>query len=165
MKYEKVELDSLKETSLFLFTHRHPDHYYRKIMRGMKWKRKNKVFGCWNTNKLELLNSSIDDFKIEAIKTKHRFAIRHYSYVITWHGKRLFFSGDTETADTALSIKNIDWAFVPYCIMLDANKRQLKLDAVKVGIYHLYPTQTINNLNPDKLLILEKQGEVIHIPY
>jgi|SRR5690606_11384264 hypothetical protein len=165
MKYDQTEIDSIKENSIFLFTHRHADHYSKKILKQIKSKHKGKVFGNWNTKKFEKLNNSIDDFKIETFKTKHRFTFKHYSYLITWHGKRIFLSGDTETADIIATIKDINWAFVPYWIMLDAKEKNLKIDTEKFGIYHLYPNQKINNSAPEKIVLLNKQGEVIKIQY
>jgi hypothetical protein len=163
MKYDSTEIDSLKDNSIFLFTHRHADHYSKKIIN--KIKNKGKVFGNWNTRKFEVLNNSIEDFKIEAFKTKHRFTFKHYSYLIIWHGKRIYLSGDTESAETIATVKNIDLAFVPYWIMLDAKEKNLKIDAVKIGIYHLYPNQKINNGNPERIILLHKQGEIISINY
>lgn len=165
MKYDQTEIDSIKENSIFLFTHRHADHYSKKILKQIKSKHKGKVFGNWNTKKFEKLNNSIDDFKIETFKTKHRFTFKHYSYLITWHGKRIFLSGDTETADIIATIKDINWAFVPYWIMLDAKEKNLKIDTEKFGIYHLYPNQKISNSAPEKIVLLNKQGEVIKIQY
>ncbi len=165
MKYDQTEIDSIQENSIFLFTHRHADHYSKKILKQIKSKHKGKVFGNWNTKKFEKLNNSIDDFKIETFKTKHRFTFKHYSYLITWHGKRIFLSGDTETADIIATIKDINWAFVPYWIMLDAKEKNLKIDTEKFGIYHLYPNQKINNSAPEKIVLLNKQGEVIKIQY
>lgn len=165
MKYDQTEIDSIKENSIFLFTHRHADHYSKKILKQIKSKHEGKVFGNWNTKKFEKLNNSIDDFKIETFKTKHRFTFKHYSYLITWHGKRIFLSGDTETADIIATIKDINWAFVPYWIMLDAKEKNLKIDTEKFGIYHLYPNQKINNSAPEKIVLLNKQGEVIKIQY
>lgn len=31
MKYESIEIDSIKDNSTFLFTHRHADHYSKKF--------------------------------------------------------------------------------------------------------------------------------------
>ena len=165
MKYESSEIDSIRNNAFFLFTHRHPDHYSKKIVRRLKHRRHAKVFGCWNTGSFEKLNSAIPDFKIEFFRTKHRFSTKHYSYLITWHDKRIFLSGDTETADTIATVKNIQWAFVPYWIMLDAREKNLSLDAEKIGIYHLYPNQTGKISNPDKIKLINKQGEIIQIPY
>jgi hypothetical protein len=54
------------------------------------------------------------NFNIEVFKTKHRFTFKHYSYLITWHGKRIFFSGDTESAETIARVKGINWALNYY---------------------------------------------------
>jgi hypothetical protein len=165
MKYDATEIDSIKENSIFLFTHRHADHYSKKIVRQVKGKHQGRVYGNWNTNSFETLSSSIDDFKIEVFKTKHRFTFKHYSYLITWHGKRIFFSGDTESAETIARVKDINWAFVPTWIIIDAKENQLKIEAEKFGVYHLYPNQKITNSSPDKYFLLNKQGEEIIIRY
>lgn len=165
MNYDQTELDSVEENSIFLFTHRHADHYSKKLVKKLKSKHKGNVYSSWNQRKLEKLNNSIDDFKVEAFKTKHRYTLRHYSYVITWHGKRIFLSGDTETAETAASLKDIDWAFVPSWIMFDAREKNLEIDFDKIAIYHLYPKEVVTNARPEKIIILEKQGTVINIPY
>ena len=165
MKYDSSEIDKIKDNSIFLFTHRHADHYSRKILKRIKNKQYGKVFGNWNIRKIEKLNNSISDFKIETFKTKHRFTFKHYSYLITWHGKRLFFSGDTESATTIAEVKDMDWAFVPNWIILDANEKNLKIDADKIGIYHLYPKQKIKNSSASKIILLNKQQEMISIPY
>lgn len=163
MKYDQAEIDSIKENSNFLFTHRHADHYSKKILKRIKVKHKGKVFGSWNTNKFEKLASSFDDFKIETFKTKHRFSFKHYSYLITWHGKRIFLSGDTESAETIATIKEINWAFVPVWIIIDAKEKKYKISADKLGIYHLYPNQKITNGDPNKYVIFNKQGEEFKI--
>jgi len=165
MKYDPIEIDSIKENALFLFTHQHADHYSKKIIKQIQNKHKGSVFGSWNTDEFDKLNKAMSDFKIEIFKTKHRFSVAHYSYLITWHGKRIFLSGDTETADTIAGIKNINWAFMPYWVMLDANEKNLKIDTEKVGIYHLYPNQKINNTSPEKIVLLNQQGAVIKIQY
>ncbi len=74
-------------------------------------------------------------------------------------------SGDTETSDIIATIKDINWAFVPYWILLDAKEKNLKIDTEKFGIYHLYPDQKIKNSSPEKIILLKKQGEVIKIQY
>ncbi len=165
MKYEKSEIDSLKNNSIFLFTHRHADHYSKKILKEYKSKHSGKFFGNWNVKKIERLNNSIEDFKIEPFKTKHKFTFKHYSYLLTWHGKKMFFSGDTEDIKTIKTLKNIDWVFIPYWLFLDAKEKNVKIDAVKFSIYHLYQDQKVINSNPEKVIPLNKKGEIITIPY
>lgn len=165
MKYDVSEIENIKENAIFLFTHRHADHYSKKIVSQIKGKHQGRVFGNWNTDSFEKLSNAIDDFKIEVFKTKHRFTFKHYSYLISWHGKRIFFSGDTESARTIAGIKDINWAFAPAWIITDAMKNKLKIDAEKIGVYHLYPNEKINNGAPDKYFLLNKQGEEIIIQY
>lgn len=165
MTYDESEIDSIQENAVFLFTHRHADHYSKKLLNRIKNKHKGNVFGNWNTKDFGKLPACIADFSIEVFKTKHRFTTSHYSYLITWHGKKIYFSGDTETAETIAGVKEIDWAFVPYWIMLDAKEKNLKIDAAMIGIYHLYPDQKITTSSPEKIKILHTQGEVIDIAY
>ncbi len=165
MKYDSKEIENIKENSIFLFTHKHADHYSKKLLKKIKSKHKGMVFGSWNTNRFNKLNNSIDNFNIESIRTKHRFTFKHYSYLITWHGKKIYLSGDTESADTITNIKEINWAFLPVWIILDANEKNININADKVGVYHLYPSEKVTNSKPEKYLILDKQGEEIIIPY
>lgn len=165
MEYESSEIDNVKDNAVFLFTHRHADHYSKKLIRELKNKHKGNVYGNWKVKKTERLNNLIADFKIETFKTKHRFTFKHYSYLITWHGKRIFLSGDTEHAATIATVKDMDWAFVPSWIMLDAKEKNIKIDADKFGVYHLYPDQKVNKEIPERIFVLDKQGEVITIPY
>jgi len=165
MKYNSNEIDSINENAIFIFTHKHPDHYSKRILKHVLRKRKGKAYGNGRTKKFEQLNTSIEDFKIEVFKTKHRFSFKHHSYLITWHGKRIYFSGDTETSETIAKVKDIDWAFVPVWIITDAKEKNISIDAKKFGIYHLYPTQKVTNSKPEKYIILNNQGEIITIPY
>jgi hypothetical protein len=165
MKYNVAEIDSINENALFIFTHKHPDHFSKKMLRKVKGKYKGKVFANGKAKKIERLNASINDFKIEVFKNKHRFSFKHHSYLITWHGKRIFFSGDTETSATIATIKEMDWAFVPGWIIMDAKEKSVTIDAKKIGIYHLYPNQKVTNSKPELYKVLDKQGEVIRISY
>ncbi len=67
MKYDLTELDSIKENSIFLFTHKHADHYSKKNLKSIKTKFKGMAFGNWNTKEIEKLNNN-SDFKIETLK-------------------------------------------------------------------------------------------------
>jgi len=165
MNYEISEIDNIKENSTFLFTHRHDDHYSKEILKELKSKHSSKIYGNWNVKKLNNLYSSFVDFEITAFKTKHKFTFNHFSYLITWHGKNIYISGDTADGETISKVKNIDWAFMPYWLLLDTDKKNLKIDAKNIGIYHLYPNQKFNNSSPDKIKLLDKQGEIITIPF
>jgi len=113
-KYNPAELDSIKNNALFLFTHRHGDHFSKKLLR----KRNASVYGSWKLKKKdqagsEIISDSENQFSVQAYKSKHRFSITHCSYLITWHGKRIFISGDAESPQIIAAMTEIDWAFVP----------------------------------------------------
>lgn len=164
IEYEDSEIDSLKENSFYIFTHKHSDHYSKKLLKKVFKTKNGKAFGSWNIPELESLGDSIPDFELVAYKTKHRFSFKHYSYLITWHGKKIFLSGDTESADTILDIKDMDWAFVPAWLVVEIVDSGRKFDTKMIGIYHIGPKDNIEISGP-RSLMLKTQGEVISIPY
>ena len=91
IEYEDSEIDSLKKNSFYIFTHKHADHYSKKLLKEVLKTKKGKAYGPWNISELERLDDSIPDFEIQTFKTKHRFSLNHYSFLITWHNKKIFF--------------------------------------------------------------------------
>ncbi len=165
MDYDKAELDSIRENSIFIFTHKHPDHYSRKHMRKTLRKKQGHKYGKWNLNKLQQMCDSTQDFSIQAIETEHSLSFKHYSYLMTWHGKRIYISGDEETPDHLLSLKDLDWAFIPYWLSKQVNEQDAEIDATMIAINHFYPIMQVTNSRPDRIKILNKTGERIKIPY
>jgi len=83
-------------------------------------------------------------------------------------GNPIFISGDTEHAETIASLKDIDWAFVPVWLLMDANEKGVKLrDVSKMfAVYHIGPGDDITiDENEQRIKLLNKQGEIITIPY
>ncbi len=78
MKYYKSEIDSIKENPLFIFTHKHADHYSKDLLKKLDGIN----YNPWKIKKIEKLNDTINDFSIQAFKNKHRFCLRHYSYLV-----------------------------------------------------------------------------------
>jgi len=169
MEFDKAELDSIKENSIFIFTHKHADHFSENNMRKVLKEKEGLKFTPWKSNKLIKYFESIPELHIKVFKTKHAFSIKHVSYLITWHGKKIFLSGDTTNAETIGEIKNIDWAFVPYWLLLDARDKEIEIDAKMKGIYHWatvqVPSAEENYDNGKDLHPLTKPGEIIKIPY
>jgi ribonuclease BN (tRNA processing enzyme) len=168
MEYDLFELDSVKDNPIFIYTHKHSDHFSGRLVRRLAKKLGGKIYSPWNVKELLELNNKLKDFTIEAFKTKHSFSINHYSYLITWHNKKIFISGDTEHAETIASLKDIDWAFVPVWLLMDANEKGIKLrDVSKMfAIYHIGPGDNITiDENDHRIKMLNKQGEIITIPY
>jgi len=170
MEFEESELDSIKENSIFIFTHKHSDHYSKKNLKKVIKEKGGMKYGVSNISELEKLNDALNDFEIKAFKTQHKvFGInfRHYSYLITWHGKRIYLSGDTTNPETIGKIKNIDLAFIPYWLYENAKEQNIQIDADEIGIYHLYPTEIepVEKIFKDKedQYPLTEQGKIITI--
>jgi len=163
IEYDNSEIDNLKENSFYIFTHKHSDHYSKKLLKRALKTKNGKAFGSWNIAELENLDEIIPDFEIKSFKTKHNFSLNHYSYLITWHNKKIFLSGDTENAETIGKMTNLDWAFVPAWLVVDSNEKDIKINTKMIGIYHIGPKDNIN-ITGEKVLMLKKQGEVISIP-
>ncbi len=162
--YKKSELDSIKQNAYFIFTHKHNDHYYNGKMKHILKKKNGKKYGKWNISELENLSKIIPDFEIKAYKTKHLFSFTHYSYLITWHGKKIYLSGDTEHAETILTMKNLDWAFIPAWLVMRIQASNQKFDTKMIGIYHIGPKDNVN-VTGERVLMLNEQGKIITIPY
>ncbi len=144
MEFEESDLNNVKENSIFIFTHTHADHYSKKNLKHVMKAKGGAKYGFFKISELERLNQQIDEFEITAFKTKHTFfgiPFKHYSYLITWHGKKIFISGDTTEPQTIGQMENIDLAFVPYWILKNAKEEGIEIDAKKFAIYHLYPSQ------------------------
>jgi L-ascorbate metabolism protein UlaG (beta-lactamase superfamily) len=164
MKYEKSEIDSVKNNATFIFTHRHADHYSRKLLKKLDGQK----FDPRNISKSEKLSDSISEFHLKSFKTEHKIygiSFKHCSYLITWHGKKIYISGDTGDLEDIKNIKDIDLAFVNPWIYMNALREKVNIDAKKFGLYHLYPDQKIDGEVPANLLILKKEGEIIRVGY
>ena len=68
-------------------------------------------------------------------------------------GKRIFISGDAETADTLCKTKNLDLLIGPVWVIQDAKKRNLKIDTKKIIIGHLRITDKATTDQKDKIFI------------
>ena len=172
MEFDSSELDQIKEDAIFIFTHKHADHYSKKNLKSVMKKKGGRAFGVSNISELEEVSSLVEEFEIRAFKTKHTFfgvPFRHYSYLITWHGKRIFLSGDTTNPETIGEVKDIDWGFVPYWILLNAKEGNIAIDAERLGVYHLYPQQIPSAKEAwdevDHIRPMVEQGEKIEIEF
>lgn len=167
MEYDKSEIENVKENAIFIFTHRHADHYSSKILKKLSGQK----FDPWNIEELEKLSGTIPDFAIKAFKTDHTvfgISFKHYSYLVIWHGKKIFLSGDTTNSETIASQTDLDWAFVPIWLLMDAKEKNvdLKILSKKYAIYHIGQNDKITLDEKDsQLKLLDKQGDVITIAY
>ena len=172
MEYNEAELDRIQENAIFLFTHKHADHYSKRNLKEVLKTKNGQAYGVSNIKELEQLNEQVPDFEIQAFKTKHKvfgISFRHYSYLITWHGKRIFLSGDTTEPQTIATMSNLDWAFIPDWMLHYAKEEGVTIDSEMIGIYHLYPDETEkakeNWQKTDNILPLTEPNEINLINY
>lgn len=100
------------------------------------------------------------DIEIEAQSTPHG-PVGHASYLVTWHGLRLYFTGDTDRADQLLAMRNLDFAFVsPWLIQRVAESKR-RIDARQVVCYHHQADEAVA---PFQNRIVPHQGETLALP-
>ena len=161
MRFDSAALKAVQRDAILIFTHRHPDHYWRhhtKFYTGKKYARRNR-------KKLpKRLPNQVSEVSIQVFRTKHRFCFKHYSYLLEWHGKRFFISGDTEHPETIGKIKNIDYAFVPPWILSYAKAKNISIDAKTKVIYHLYPNEKVEQAMDINDKVLDKLGMEFQVP-
>ena len=125
--------------TLALITHKHPDHWEPSLFRHTKWK----VLGPADATavappeRVVQLSQRVTfgSAVIEPLTTPHA-RIGHYSYLVTWHGRRLYFTGDTDNPDTLLATKDLDVAFVSPWLYESITKSGRRIDSRRVVIYH-----------------------------
>jgi L-ascorbate metabolism protein UlaG (beta-lactamase superfamily) len=138
MTYEASEIRSATPSTIALITHRHRDHWEPTLFGRTDWK----VFGPRDVieavpagRRFDVRSDAPTGFHIEQIETPHA-NVQHWSYVVTWHGRRLYFTGDTESLDALLAARNLDVAFVSPWLYRAAVRRAARIDARRVMIYH-----------------------------
>lgn len=91
----------------------------------------------------------------ECVATPHA-SIGHCSWLVTWHGLRMWFTGDTEGTDALLAARDLDVAFVSPWVLTRVARAGARIDARKVVVYHQAATEAV----PDVLGRVQlRQGE------
>jgi L-ascorbate metabolism protein UlaG (beta-lactamase superfamily) len=162
--FDDRELQHASPSTLALITHRHLDHFEPTLFAKTSWKllgppdemariRKDRVVPM--TSRV-----SFGTITIESTRTPHH-DLEHYSYIVIWHGKRLYFSGDTESADSLLAAKNLDVAFVSPWQYQAARRTGELIDAEQIVIYHHRPGDQVAGCS--SRCVAPRQGDTIEI--
>ncbi len=139
MAYDPAEIRSSTPATLSLVTHRHSDHWDPALSAKTPWR----VAGPDDVIK-DVAPARVLAFgpaatfvaiQIERIETPHA-RVGHHSYVLTWHDRRLYFSGDTEDTGHLLRLTNLDAAFVSPWLFKSVQSAGARIDARQVVIYH-----------------------------
>ena len=163
--YGSAELRAGAGPTLALVTHRHLDHWEPALFAGTTWKvaGPHDVISGLPADRVIALKgrAAFGPVQIEAIETPHA-RIGHYSYIVTWHGRRLYFSGDTEDPTTVIAARDLDAAFVSPWLYRNVLRRGARIDAKRVVIYHHEAGDRIPGCAEG--CVVPRQGETITIP-
>jgi L-ascorbate metabolism protein UlaG (beta-lactamase superfamily) len=84
------------------------------------------------------MSDVVGPLAIRPIRTPHA-GLEHYSYRVSWHGRDLYFTGDTDDSSALLDQKGLDVAFVSPWLLDSVLKRGKRVDAKQVVVYHHEP--------------------------
>lgn len=167
MSYDPAAVPPVVD-GLSLITHFHADHFDRGLFEQQDWSivaPPGVLQGLTTQRKITAADPSVIRFKdvtIQPSATPHRFAPEHYSYLVTWHGKRLYFVGDTETPAYILPLKDIDVLFITPWLIRTIARQELSLDADTLVVYH---QKTDEEIPPFQDYRRMKQGESFTLGY
>jgi L-ascorbate metabolism protein UlaG (beta-lactamase superfamily) len=146
MTYAASEIRSSTNTTLALITHRHRDHWLAALFTPTAWKvaGPSDVTAGLPADRIVPLGATttFGPVTIERVETPHA-DVGHHSYIVTWHGRRMYFSGDTESPDSLAAAKNLDAAFVSSWLYRSALRRGVRIDAKQIVIYHHHPGERV----------------------
>jgi L-ascorbate metabolism protein UlaG (beta-lactamase superfamily) len=162
--YARSEIRSTTATTLSLITHRHLDHWEPSLFNGTGWK----VAGPADVvtkvpaDRIVRLGAqtTFGPLTIERLVTPHA-RVEHHSYVVTWHGRRLYFSGDTDSTDSLAAAKNLDVAFISPWMFRSMAKQGRPIDAKRIVIYHHQDGERVEGCGSG--CTLPRQGDTLRI--
>lgn len=164
MSYPASEIRSNTASTLSLITHRHGDHWEPALFKGTAWRVAGPVdvTSAVPADRVVPLgpHTTFGPIAIERIETPHA-NVGHHSYIVTWHGRRLYFSGDTESTDSLAAAKSLDAAFVSPWIYQSMIKKGIRIDAKRVVIYHHQTGERVPGC--DTGCSVPRQGSTIRI--
>jgi hypothetical protein len=74
----------------------------------------------------------------------------HYSYLVQWNGRRIYFTGDTRDPKDLLEVSEVDVAFVTPALLKAVEKAHRSISARTVVVYHTGD--------------LDAAGDPVHVP-
>lgn len=164
MAYPREEIRSPTSATLSLITHRHPDHWERALFEGTPWRVAGPadVVSGVDASRVVALTApaTFGPVRIEPLRTPHA-DVGHYSYVLTWHGRRLYFSGDTEDSAHLVALRNLDVAFVSPWLFRSLIRAGQSIDARRVVIYHHQAGEAVAECQSE--CAIPKQGDTLRI--
>lgn len=137
MEWSKARLPT-GPAPLCVISHSHDDHFAPRLARehcGSILGPKDVVQGS-GVKALELqAEVRWEGIVIRPLVTRHA-DVEHYSFLVEWGRRRLYFTGDTEDPDALLAARGLDLAFVSPWLLKTVESQARKIDAARVVVYH-----------------------------
>ena len=153
-----------RENAVCLITHRHLDHFDPTLVEQL---------GCTLVAPKEVTRKlpdvpSIDledevrfgPIRIQPVRTPHR-GLEHYSYRVTWHGRTLYFVGDTESDEALVENSDVDVLFVTPWLANSTLRAGKQLPGEKKVIYHHRASERVRGCRD---CVVPKQGDSFEMP-
>lgn len=167
--YMRYEFDEVRPRGVVvcLITHGHYDHFDFVIFRHHSWSLIGPPSVTFGKHNYDITTVETDDpivwesITIEPHATPHS-ELEHYSYLVTWHGVRIYIPGDTEIVGPILAAKDLDLAFVTPWLLDSLREQGAEIDAKRVVVYHHRQGQTIE---PWQDCVVPEQGDTFEIEF
>jgi len=161
--YMTYDFDAMPKApnALCLITHAHRDHFDPTLFAKMSAKviGPPSLLATLPPDRVIPFGSKMEygGITVEPRRTRHG-NIDHDSYLVTWNGLRLHFSGDTDDPEALLAERDLDYAFVSPWLLGIVGERKARIDAKHVVVYHHRAGETVAAPSG---VIVPKQGELL----
>ncbi len=148
---------------LSLITHRHIDHFEPLLFSDQKWNiigPRDVTIPLEQTKVIKFAdNMSFGPIRITPRKSSHANT-EHYSYLVNWAGKKLYFTGDTEDISSLKDLPELDALFITGWFYRKAKLNDMLPETEKIIIYH----HRAEDIIPDCTdCIIPEQNQIIII--
>lgn len=163
MQYRMEDVEPTGEV-VSLITHGHSDHFDAQLFSGTDWSIVGPpdVVAQVDAERAVQMRGNLathGPLLIRALPTPHG-DIEHYSYLVTWHDLKLYFTGDTGSLEQLLRMEDLDVLFITRWLYESAVAREIRLDTKQIIFCHHTeydrPPSCPNCITPE-------QGQVIRV--
>lgn len=157
MTYDPSSIEGVGAT-VAVITHRHADHFDPTLFLAKEWL----VFGPSEVaaglpadRVIHGDEQRIGEFVVRRFRTPHRDT-EHYSILIVWGGRRLYFVGDTEDPGHMLGMRGLDVLFVTPWLTCAMERVGGTPDAHELILHHQFPDGRLDVCGNPRIV---KQGD------
>lgn len=100
-----------------------------------------------------------EGIRIRPLATRHG-TMEHFSFLVEWGGRRLYFTGDTDDTQALLAARGVDVAFVSPWLLAAVAAQGSRIDARQVVVYHHRDDEAVPEVQGR---LVPRQGDVLVI--